>query len=289
MLTKFWETIAVGVGQKWLERIFSPALVFWLVAILTYGHQAGFDKLEANIRQWPIVDQILWLIGVLAVVAASASVVESVRLSILRLLEGYWPKTLGGLRRRRTAHFRTKRDALKEQWRSLARRFGGLTDEERSHYRALDRQLLLYPEDPARTMPTRLGNVLVSGEVYIARRYGVPATLTWSRLWLLLPEEIRKELTGARDQLDRAVGATVWSGLLLVWAMWSFVVIPLAVVGVWWHYRRAVVTATAFSQLLCASYDVYLPKLFEAMGRKVEGPITSSAGNALALFLRRGE
>jgi hypothetical protein len=45
----------------------------------------------------------------------------------------------------------------------------------------------------ADVLPTRLGNILLAGEMYSTDRYGIDCIIFWPRLWPLLPEQFQRD------------------------------------------------------------------------------------------------
>lgn len=67
-----------------------------------------------------------------------------------------------------------------------------------------------FPSQPNRLMPTKLGNILRAAESRPYDKYGLDAVICWSRLWLLLPDGVKKELQEARSNLNTAARFWLW-------------------------------------------------------------------------------
>ena len=65
-------------------------------------------------------------------------------------------------------------------------------------------------------MPLELGNILRAAETKPEEKYGLNAIVCWPRFWLLLPEETKQEISGARAALDVGAQAMFWSLLFIV-------------------------------------------------------------------------
>jgi hypothetical protein len=52
-------------------------------------------------------------------------------------------------------------------------------------------------------MPTRFGDILRAAEFRPRDKYGLDTTVCWYPLWLLLPAEVKQEISQARLELDR--------------------------------------------------------------------------------------
>ncbi len=98
MLTKFWDKIGEGLSARWLEYLFSPALLFWgggllLAVFFCIGFAPAWDWLSS--RDLPTQTALL-LAGV-GLLFLSSKLMEQVRFPMLRLLEGYWRPPLAWL------------------------------------------------------------------------------------------------------------------------------------------------------------------------------------------------
>lgn len=208
--------------------------------------------------------QIAFASGGLVVVAGSAAVVESIQQSGLRLLEGYWPRLLGPLRRYCVKLISERLAQLRTAWDALAERYRDLTPEEKETYASLDAMLATYPSQ-ARLLPTRLGNRLRAAEDYPWRHYGLATGVLWPRLWGVMPENAQKEIMSARERLDAAVRLVLWSLLLLLWTFWVWWAVPLALLGTAWGYWRALEAAGVYGELLRAAFDLHRFALYDVL------------------------
>jgi hypothetical protein len=67
-----------------------------------------------------------------------------------------------------------------------------LTPKEQVEYARLDWQRLLIPSEKAQRLPTRLCNLLHAIELRPQEKYGLDIFVCWPRLWLVLPESVKK-------------------------------------------------------------------------------------------------
>jgi hypothetical protein len=118
---------------------------------------------------------------------------------LLRLYEGYWLFWTGLPGRRK----RTLEDKL-ERRRELRARVATnrATLAEKAELSRIDTELAHRPRDPERSMPTRLGDILRTGEDYARERYGLDPIVLWPRLFPHLGETLREAL-GARISDER--------------------------------------------------------------------------------------
>jgi hypothetical protein len=293
---KFWDAIAGKLADRW-AAIAAPAVVFWAGGVLAWAFAGtGWSRLS-KITDWlndqKAAAQVTSVLGALVVVAASAIVVQRLTTPLLRLLEGYWPRQLHRLTEWRRNHVLERRQADDEAWQQLQR------DTDQRQPTAAQRVELARLEDrrhhrPVRddeVLPTRIGNVLRAAETRPGHRYGLGAVIVWPRLWLVLPDQARQELTSARTSLDASVAAVIWAvGFLgfIPWAWWAApaaIVIAAAAI-LWWVPARAEV----FADLVEATFDLYRTALYQQLrwplpDTPADEPDT---GGALTQYLDRG-
>lgn len=129
-----------------------------------------------------------------------------------------------------------------------------------------DRALHQLPEQEQDLLPTRLGNILRAAERRPYHRYGLDAIICWPRLWLLLPEAVKKDLQAAQTELNNAVRLIFWSLLFLVWSIWAWWAIPLALMAAAFAYGWALDAAAVYATLIEATFDLHRPLLYNALG-----------------------
>ncbi|MFD0660766.1 hypothetical protein [Thermocatellispora tengchongensis] len=216
-----------------LERVFDrafilgaflPLLLFTVLSGLLAGVVSG--RGASAVSAWekaPGITQGLVLGGLVALVAAAAYLVAALQFSLLRIMEGYWPRRLGleRLRRLATGRHRRRWDRLAQAERTAAEQ-GRLAEQN-------GLQMLMAQQYPPRTrldlmMPTRLGNILRAAEIYPHERYGIDAAVIWPRLRPLLPDTATAAMDDARAAIDAflllrflsMVFGTFWPVLLLL-------------------------------------------------------------------------
>jgi hypothetical protein len=289
---KFLEGFSGNLADEWIKTLFTPAFVFWLggglAALQQHGWNAAVAEFQKLQEPLPLVLGIL----VLLTVAASGFVVQQFDFTVLRLLEGYWPGWLNPLAGCLVKGQRRRFKRIDQQLQALNRRgLVTLTPQEREAYIQADLDLGEFPE-LGRLLPTRLGNILRAAEDHCAAKYGLDAIICWPRLWLLLPEATKTELSQARQQLNGTVRIWVWGMLFLIWA-------PLF--GVWWPlllglgtawlaHRWLIQAARVYGDLIEAAFDLYRLQLYQA----VRWPLPSTPaeervlGQALTDYLWHG-
>ena len=285
MWTSFLQGLGAKLAERWLVAVLTPAFGFWgigLVALLCHDDKSlqgwGLASLipahshvlhvpfPQDLRGLSTERQIAFLVGGLLVVGISAAIAQRFLVPTLRLAEGYgWPSWLDFFRMklvRRKAeaveHATVQRDTL------LKKDFDAMTIDQRRDL-ALLYQLLRRSPSKDRVLPTKLGNVMRAAEDLPEKKYGLNALVCWPRLWLLLPNDAKKELTGSRAPLNAAALAFLWCLSFLVWSIWAWWAAPLGLLAAFLAYRSMVMAAVIYGELIESTFDVHRIVLYKAL------------------------
>ncbi|GAA2706530.1 hypothetical protein [Actinoplanes palleronii] len=291
MLSGFVSGLGGKLADQWAARLLTPALVFWLAGALAWAGDAATLRARGHaFTRLTGTEQVLCLVGGLLLVAASTAVAERVTPTLLSWLEGYWPAGRPRwLWNRLVALARRRRHRWRDQWGRL-RRTGERTAHDRTREGVLAGRLHRMPPEDA-LMPTLLGNTLRAAELRTARRYGLDPVIAWPRLWPLLSETARQDITGARAQLDAAGRAVLWAVAAAVWAtlVW-WLVFPALLAAVAIYRASALPAAAIYADLVEAAFDTQRFALYEAL--RLPPPSTPddepAAGRALTAYLWEG-
>lgn len=291
MLNKFWENIGTKVADQWLEYILGPAFLFWAGGLGLYAWQTGWQKALNDVQALTPFQQGGWIVLGLLILVFSSVVMRALRFTFLRLLEGYWPWPLSYLR---TLIVALRRPGFEKKYTEL-RRLASVdakdqSSAEREKFLSLDRWAHMHPVDPKNLLPTALGNTLRAREYSPERKYGLDAIICWSRLWSLLPETFRTDLTEARLSLDRLAELFFWG---LLFTLWFFLTPWALVIAVIWMsvvYWMACQSAESFGDLLESAFDLHRFLLYDAMGwhRPKNTQEDKEFGKQLTEYLWRG-
>lgn len=293
-MTKFWETFGGKLAEHWVVALLTPAFVFWVGGIGAWAWHSGwtrFNDFLTFFTQLSESAQVALVIGGLLVIMISAVIIQRIELGALRLLEGYWPHWTWPLRRRLIAKQNKYIDRKDARFQALARKgLLNLTPEEREDYVALDWAHMHVPAVPTERMPTRLGNILRAAERRPRDKYGLDTIVCWPRLWLLLPDTVRNELTEARANLNTAVRIWLWGMLFLVWSVWTVLAVPMGLLVALFAYRYTQRAAEIYGELFEAAFDLHRTTLYESLRWPL--PATPAderrLGEMLTAYLWRG-
>ena len=330
MTAKVLESFGGKFAEQWVATLLTPAFVFWLGGFATIVQRWGWQLLVATFTAYPDPLQIALLVSSFCLIAASAFVVQRFDLATLRFLEGYGPLWLSPLRQWRLRHYRARKTKLIQEsqalraiedqqttkFQDLKKQIEGqgaaaLSEVERQQYRQLNEQLLTptQQEDLIRLdqallalpaanpdlLPTRLGNLLRAAERKPLEKYGLDAVICWSRLRMLLPDAVKKDLQEARADLNAAVRVWLWS---LLFCGWTFVggslgttwPLVIGVLSAWFAYDWAIAAASAYGELLEAAFDLHRHLLYQSLrwGLPSDPVVEKRVGADLTQYLWRG-
>lgn len=292
MPTKFLESLGGKLAENWAANILTPAFVFWIGGLLAWVWRFGRKPLEVWLKQQPESLLIAGIVSGLLIIAVSAFVVQKFDLSVLRFLEGYWSRWLYPLRRWMIQQIERDFQQKDKRWQTLADKKDKqvITNEELEEYITLDGQLMQFPSQPHRLMPTELGNILRAAESRPYDKYGLDAVICWSRLWLVLPDGVKKELQEARSNLNTAARFWLWSLLFIVWTIWAWWAILAGLLGMIFAYYWAIDVASVYCSLLESAFDLYRLELYKSLRWPI--PINpkqeKELGKQLTRYLLRG-
>jgi hypothetical protein len=329
MTEKILTSFGGKLAEQWVATLLTPAFVFWFGGFAVVVQRWGWQSLVTQFTGYPQPLQITVLVGLLCIIAASAFVVQRLDYAILRFLEGYWVSGLDFFREYRINSYRRyKKEIDKEQqWRRAIedekntrlqvlnvaiedRGADNLAPGEQEECRQLRKQLLTtiqqdtlirlgqklreIPSDDVDVMPTRLGNLLRVAERRPLRKYGLDAVICWPRLWMLLPDGVKKDLQEARADLNNSARLWLWSLLfcgwmILGWSVWASWTIVLGTVSFCYAYGWAINAARTYGELIEASFDLYRHLLYQSIRWNLppDPDVEIRVGKDLTSYLRR--
>jgi hypothetical protein len=238
-----------------------PSVVFWgllaCVVVLTESSPAK------ALSSWDAQGRLLKSIetaGFVIMVLAMAGLLSASSASIVRLFEGYWSPPLSWIFLPRATVWHQQR----------LQAFFDASDDERVYYD--------YPPVTRKgeVMPTRLGNILKSGELYADLRYGIDPVIIWPRLYGLLSDSALAGVSTSRAALEFNLAASVTaalfavvSGTYLLFAggtWWLFLVCFWGgFLTAWIAYETALPPARVYSEQVKVVFDNFRNELLLKM------------------------
>lgn len=289
-----WAELGARLTERRVASLVLPGALYLAVAIAahTLGWATAWDvggllALLAEHAADPRVDTFGGQALVLAAVVAGSTATGLVARGAGRVVERLWtatdwhlwPPPLRGWIERWVDSRRARWDRLRER----VERARGEHDE--SMFAATyDRMARLSPERPER--PTWCGDRMEAVRTRLARDHHADLAVLWPHLWLILPEEERTEIAGAREGLSRAMGPAAWALLylpLVVW-WWPAVVLSAALGAIAWTRTRS--AAETYATLVEATVRLHAVELADRLGIAHEGRFSGEVGERLTLRLR---
>ncbi|MFE1259939.1 hypothetical protein ACFW5X_05385 [Streptomyces albogriseolus] len=287
--------IGTRIAERWLQTVVLAGLLWVATAVVAVrlGHSHPFDV--GRLSAW--LDQVareragrsasvvlLTVAGALLAAGAAGLATGALGGAFQRLWgasgagpPGSWIQRWR-LDRRRRRDERTRRAVA----RSVTHRGRGGRLLLAHAGRAADRRR----RTPRPTGPTRIGDTFLGVASRVERRYGLELERAWPRLWALLPEAPRADVSGARQAYDAAARLAGWAllytALAVVW--WPGAAIGTSVLA------TAVVRARDAAELLAttveSAVDLHLTDLAERLGVRADEDASALArGRAIARHL----
>ena len=278
------------------------AAAVFLLALVWGGAPRRPVNFSAALRTADHLGLAQLLLAALAVVLATV-LLQPLQLSIVRVLEGGFPRWLGsGPARKRQIK---RKERLEEAVQGMADAAGALPDDGPDRAELIQRAGAAsarvrsrFPLPEHAVKATALGNALAAAEDTAGAAYGLDSTVLWPRLYPVLGQPVRAIVDDLRDGMDAsarlaATGAltAVATVALLAWhsGVWTLLaLIPLAVAGL--GYVGAVRAAIAFGTAMCVAFDLHRFDLLRALRLAVPADqgAEQSGNRALSDFLRQG-
>lgn len=297
----FLQQLAKTLADRWISLLVLPGAFFlgavWLSVQL--GHGDAWDVALLNRRAEDTMAEVADLSGgaqallVVAVLAAASGVgfvVQALATVTRRVWLGPWPRPFVSVAAARTARRRARWYRLVEERRALEAVSPATRTRERQDRidAVAGRITRLAMAEPGR--PTWMGDRIHAVESIAYHRYGLDLTYGWSRLWLVLPDSARTDLTAAHSAFAAAVATGTWAvPYLLLTAVWWPAVLVAAGIGLtgWARARAAVADLTTLTE---ATLDLHGRTLAAALGIGEEGtgPLTISEGERITDLVRKG-
>lgn len=202
---------------------------------------------------------------------------------IVRFFEGYW--SLSVLKKLSIKMTGKKREMLQKlnNDRDTAIRNG-----DNNFINEIQRKLYLeYPSDDNLLLPTKIGNVLRSAEMYSNECYGMDGVFWWPRLWPLLPEQMKRDIDDAITPMLALLNFTfllpAFTFLSIIYSISVkkdiaslfpefipfIIMIVISLILAWIAYRAAVSQAINYGLNIRAAVDLYRLDLLKSLNQTI--------------------
>jgi hypothetical protein len=250
---------------------------------------------------WRTADQLGGVQVLLLVLAVTlvAVLLQPLQISIVRQLEGGFPRWLGSdlalkAQRRRKNRLENEIQAKVDK----AVRGGDASErllQEAGAASAGLRSRFPFPEHSIRA--TALGNALAAMEDAAGAAYGLDAAVIWPRLYPVLGEQVRVIVDDLRDGMDAAARLAATGALtavaalgLLVWnsGWWTLLALAPLVIAIL-AYMGAVSAATSFGAAVQVAFDLHRFDLLRALRLPLpkDQEAEKASNRALSDFMRQ--
>lgn len=267
MLDGLFDKIDDYKVQKMPSSSLSPALTFWIGGLIAIIHSQGWNwNIILNYSSTISFPQFIVLfLGFVILVTTSSNFMRWFQFPLLRLVEGYWPRSCNPIKLYFVKRQKIMLEEKEKLWDGLAKRYNALNNLELDQYASVDSDLDNYPSNPTMLLPTRVGNIMRAAEEYPLLRYGLNTSIMWPRFWLILPENVKRELSFSREAVNERVLFVSWSILFSIWGLLDWRALILSFLGAAISYSGLVHAACSHGDLLRASFDLYRIDLFKAL------------------------
>jgi hypothetical protein len=279
-----------GIGQKladrWAALLAIPGLLYLAAVtaavVLGQRHAVSYPAASRQISAWatsPALRSAGGAVLVVAAVLAGSVLVGLTAAAGGQLTEALW--TLPG--RRAPARWLARRRRHRSQRaKAAADDPDAAAAQVRKAIARADRICVIEA-----ACPTWIGDRLRACGVRIDQAYGLDLAAAWPRLWLIVPDGVRAELSAARDAFSSAARLTAWAALYLVLGIWWWPALPIALITGTTAVIRARQATGNLADLIEAAVDLHSHDLAAALGEDQPGPVTPAAGRELTTRMRK--
>ncbi|MUN39404.1 hypothetical protein [Actinomadura litoris] len=302
-MNAFFGELAKKLAERWVALLAVPGLLFvavaWAGVRLGWSHALDLALLRKEVialgtsqGRLTVPAQLLFAVGLLLASCGIGLVVQALTTPVRAIWLGLWPRGLHGLRDR-LATARAHRWNAHVETRQALQRDRPAADRTPAQQAAIDaaadraNRIALAP--PAR--PTWMGDRVAAVEQVALNRYSLDLAFAWPRLWLVLPDPVRADLSAAHGQFAATVVTFAWAvpyAVLAVW-WWPGAIVALAVALTGWTRARS--TLAELTDLTEAALDLHGRTLATSLGTsppESAGPLTPDEGRAITRQTRKG-
>ncbi len=228
--------------------------------------------------------QLELIIYIISGVTILAYILQIFANRIVRFYEGYWfyfPLNIISERLRQK-----HRKELKKIYNA---REAAFNNHDFQLLNSLQKRIYIeYPSDERFILPTRIGNILRSAELYSTECYGMDSNFWWPRLWPILPEKFKNQID---DSLTPLLALLIFSTLITIFTIVSLIYnfyqnisnssllslgigslfLTLSIIISWVSYRSATTQAINYGMNIRAAVDLYRLDLLKELHMPLPG------------------
>jgi hypothetical protein len=302
-MTGLWNELAKRLADQWFSLLVLPGALYVGVAgaagVLGYSHALNLAFLVRHVTAYAtnpdattIAGQIVLLAALLGAASAIGLLAQTLGAATERVaLAADWPTWHLPLRavarwrtrRRQQAWGHADRDYKDQHRKALAPEPADRPDPALRRRAAMRRDRIAV-EPPER--PTWSGDRINAAAVRLDRDYYLDLATVWPALWLVLPDNVRDQISTSRASLARAHALYAWALLYLAIGVQWWPAIPLAsVIAATAHHKVRAATDT-YAALLETAARLHTTALAEQLRIEHTGPLNTRLGEALTHRLR---
>jgi hypothetical protein len=282
-MTGFLGEIGQKLADRWAALLAVPGLLFVaavaVAAVLGQDHALSYPDLSRKLSAWatsPALKSSGGAVLIVAAVLAGSLVAGLAAAAGGRFIEALWtmqgehPPASWLAAWRRTRSQRYKRIADTSTDPAVARRAMAKAD-----------RICLVEA----ACPTWIGDRLRAGHIRVLKTYGLDLTVTWPRLWLILPDAVRTELGAGRDAFGAAARLTGWAVMYLPLAIWWWPAAVAAAVTGATAIAKGRFAAENFAALIESAVDLYGAELADKL--RAGERLVPAEGAPLSIRMRK--
>ncbi|MFD6398893.1 hypothetical protein [Nocardia sp. NPDC060249] len=288
-MNAFLTELGKNLATRWAAALALPAAVFVAVVVVAVAlgpsHALDFTMLWTRVTTVSTGPALVWaaaaFLAATAVVGLTVTALGGIVIAAWAATDTGVGRPFAAVRHRRWRRATVKADAAVKV--VLADRSDRRAKGKAQ--RAVLRRNAISEIEPA--CPTWAGDRLRSVGDRVSRGTGLDLTTTWPRLWLVLPDAARTEVTTVQERCASAARTPVWGlAYLAVGVYWW----PALVPGAWAllvsrrRIRRAV---GVYADLVEASIDLYARDVANQLGFELTGRLTPAIGEQVTEVLRK--
>lgn len=299
----FFQELAKKLAERWLTLLLVPGVLLlaavWVGLRLGYTDALNWTRLNAEVTattaafaRQPGGTQAVLAAAVLLGATGSGLVVQALAGVTRNLWLGPWPRPFAFPQRllitSRRRRWSTRLDA-RRKLEAAHPRATRTEDQQEKINTAAARLNRLAPVKPGR--PTWMGDRMHSVEQISLNRHGLDLSFGWPRLWLLLPDTARTEITSTHNAFAAAVATGTWAWPYLVVAIlwWPAALLAVGIgLTAWTRARTAISDLAVLSE---SALDLHGRLLAISLGiadNESVGPLTVAEGEQITAAIRKG-